>query len=175
MLYSMKIILATLALLASLLTFSHEASAADPWAPVQFLVGTWHGDGKAENAIGKGTTTFTWEVGHQVLVRRDRTEFAATAKESASTYEALMVIYQNPSSGQIEANYFDSGKHVIHYKLAATDKPDSAQFVSDAPGGPVFRLSYVLGASMDLTVTFEIKPPGNEAGFQTMAAGVVHR
>ncbi len=171
----MKTILATLVLLASLLTPSHEARAADPWAPVQFLVGTWQGDGKAEGATGKGTTTFTWEVGHQVLVRRDHTEYAATAKEPASTYEALMVIYQNPSSGQIVANYFDSGKHVIHYKLAATDRPDSAQFVSDAPGGPVFRLSYVLGTGTGLTVTFEIKPPSSGAGFQTVATGVVHR
>ena len=79
-----------------------------------------------------------------------------------------MVIYQNRSSGQIEANYFDSSKHVIHCKLAATDKTDFAQFVSDAPSGPVFRLSFMLGTSTRLTLTFEVKPPGTEAGFQTV-------
>jgi hypothetical protein len=170
----MKNILAGLALCLSLLTCSPKLHAQDRWAPLQFLVGTWNGGGKAEDATGKGTTAFTWEVGHQVLVRRDRTEFAATAKEPAWTYEALMVIYQNPSSGEIEANYFDSGKHVIHYKLAAPDKPNAVQFVSDAAAGPTFRLCYGIAANSDLTITFEMKAPGS-ATFQTVASGVAHK
>ncbi len=144
------------------------------WTPLQFLVGTWQGDGKAEDATGKGVTTFGWEVGHQVLVRRDRTEYSATATRPAFTYEALMVIYKNPASNKIEAQYFDGGNHVIHYKLASGSPPDSAQFLSDAPGGPVFRLSYKLAGGKDLSVTFEMQPPGSGV-FQTVAAGVVHK
>jgi hypothetical protein len=169
----MKNILAAFVLFVTLSTCS-AAKAQDRWTPLQFLVGTWTGGGKAEDATGKGTTAFTWEVGHQVLVRRDRTEFAATAKEPAWTYEALMTIYQDPSSGEIEANYFDSGKHVIHYKLVTPAKADAVQFVSDAAAGPAFRLSYGLTAASDLTITFEMKPPGAVA-FQTVASGVVHK
>lgn len=150
------------------------ASADDAWTPVQFLVGDWKGEGKAEDALGKGGTSFKWEVGHQLLVRRDHTEYAATADHPAFTYEALMVIYKNPASNQIEANYFDSGNHIIHYKLAPAFLANTAQFVSDAAGGPVFRLSYLLANSTDLTVKFELKPPGSDA-FQTVAAGVVHK
>ncbi len=132
---------------------------ADPWTPLKFLVGTWQGDGKAEDAAGKGVTTFDWQVGHQVLVRRDRTEYAATAQHAAFTYEALMVIYKNPSTDKIEAQYFDGGNHVIHYKLVAGSPPDSAQFLSDNAGDPVFRLSYKLTNHKDLSVTFEMQPP----------------
>jgi hypothetical protein len=145
----------------------------DAWTPLQFLVGTWQGDGKAEDAAGKGVTTFGWEVQHQLLVRRDRTEYAATPQKPAFTYEALMVIYKNPASNKIEAQYFDGGNHVIHYQLAADPPPDSAQFVSDAPG-PVFRLSYKLTNRKDLTVTFEMRPSGS-GDFRTIASGVVHK
>ena len=51
----MKNILSGLVLFLFLLTCSTEVRAADAWAPVQFLVGTWNGEGKAEDAAGKGT------------------------------------------------------------------------------------------------------------------------
>ena len=91
------------------------AFAADSatWTPLQFLVGTWQGGGKAEDVQGKGETTFSWDLDTQVMIRRDHTEYAATDKHPAFTYEALMVIYKNPSSDQIEANFYDNGNHVI--------------------------------------------------------------
>ena len=66
------------------------ANAADSkvWTPLEFLVGAWAGDGKAEGASGKGTTVFSWEVSHQLLVRRDHTEYVASADHPASVYEA---------------------------------------------------------------------------------------
>jgi hypothetical protein len=162
-------------ILALLIPFMACADTqTDPWTPLKFLVGTWQGGGKAEDATGKGVTTFDWQVGHQVLVRRDRTEYAATAQHAAFTYEALMVIYKNPASNKIEAQYFDGGNHVIHYKLVAGSTPDSAQFLSDAVGGPAFRLSYKLANHKDLSVTFEMQPPGGST-FQTVASGVVHK
>lgn len=165
----------TLSVLVLLFPFLAGADTeTEPWTPLQFLAGTWQGGGKAEDASGKGVTTFGWEVGHTVMVRRDRTEYSATSQRSAFTYEALMVIYENPASKKIEAQYFDGEKHVIHYKLAPGSPPDSAQFVSDAPSGPVFRLSYKLANQKDLAVTFEMRPPGGSA-FQTVASGVVHK
>jgi hypothetical protein len=146
----------------------------DPWKPLQFLVGTWQGEGKAEDASGKDMTTFDWEVGHQILVRRDRTGYSATAQHAAFTYEALMVIYKNPASNKIEASYFDGDNHIIHYQLVSDSPPDSARFVSDASGGPVFRLSYKLANHKDLSVTFEMQPPGSGV-FKVIASGVVHR
>jgi hypothetical protein len=110
----------------------------EPWAPLEFLAGTWQGDGKAEDASGKGVTTFNWEVGHKVPVHRDRAEYPAMAQRPAFTYEALMVIYENPASKKIEAQYFDGENHVINYKLVPGSPPDSAQFGSDAPGAPCF-------------------------------------
>jgi hypothetical protein len=168
----MKIIFTAIALLLPFLSCADTET--EPWTPLQFLVGTWQGDGKAEDASGKGVTSFGWEVGHKVLVRRDRTEYSATASRPAYTYEALMVIYKNPASNKIEAQYFDGENHIIHYKLIPGLPSDSAQFVSDAPGGPMFRLSYKLVNAKDLTVTFEMRPPGSSA-FQTVASGVVHK
>ena len=168
----MKTILTVLVLLFPFLACADTET--EPWTSMQFLVGTWQGDGKAEDASGKGVTTFDWEVGHTILVRRDRTEYSATAQHPAFTYEALMVIYENPAFKKIEAQYFDGEKHVIHYKLAPGSPPNSAQFVSDAPGGPMFRLSYKLANQKDLAVIFEMRPPGSSA-FQTVASGIVHK
>ncbi len=103
----MKTILAVLTLLFPFLVCADTET--EPWTPLQFLAGTWQGDGKAEDASGRGVTTFAWEVGHKVLVRRDRTEYSATARHPAFTYEALMIIYKNPASNKIEAQYFDGG------------------------------------------------------------------
>jgi hypothetical protein len=162
-------------LLALLLPFIACADAeTDPWKPLQFLVGTWQGDGKAEEASGRGVTTFDWEVGHTILVRRDRTEYSATAQHAAFTYEALMIIYKNPASNKIEASYFDGGNHVIHYKLVSSSEPDFAQFVSDAPGGSVFHLNYKLANQKDLSINFERQTPGSNA-IQMIASGVVHK
>ena len=165
--------LAVTFLCALLPAMPSAVAAADPWDAVRFLTGSWRGDGKAESATGSGTTVFTWEVSNQVLVRRDRTEYAATSQHPAYTYEALMVIYEDAASNGIEASYFDSGNHVLHYKLALHPQPGFVQFLSDSPG-PVFRLSYKLTNPRDLQVTFEMQPPG--AGtFRQVAAGVVHR
>jgi hypothetical protein len=162
-------------LLALLPSFAFATDApTDPWAPLTFLVGTWQGDGKAESATGKGGTTFSWDLEKQILVRRDRTEYAATAEHPAFTYEALMVFYKNPASNGIEASYFDNGNHVLHYRLASTAEPGSLQFLSDAPAGPVFRLSYRLLNPGELSVTFDMKAPAADA-FQQVAAGVVHK
>jgi hypothetical protein len=172
-----------LTLLALLLPFIACADAeTDSWAPLQFLVGTWQGDGMAKDASGKwGTTfdskrvtTFGWEVGHKVLLRRDRTDFFATPQHPAFTYEALMIIYRNPASNKIEAQYFDEGDRVIHYKLVPDLPSNSVQFVSDAASGPVFRLNYKPANPKDLAVTSEVQLPGSDA-FQTVAAGVVHK
>jgi hypothetical protein len=166
-----------------LLPFMARADTeTEPWTPLQFLVGTWQGDGMAKDASGKWVTTFDskrvitfgWEIGHKVLVRRDRTEFFATPQHPAFTYEALTIIYKNPASNKIEAQYFDEGDRVIHFKLVPDLPSNSAQFVSDAASGPVFRLSYKLANQKDLSITSEVQLPGNDA-FQTVAAGVVHK
>jgi hypothetical protein len=168
----MKTLFITFVLLFPLAVLADNSS--DAWTPLQFLVGTWQGGGKAEDAMGKGVTTFGWEVGHQLLVRHDRSEYSATAQHPAFTYEALMVIYKNPQTDKIEAQYFDGGNHVIHYKLVPGSVPDSVQFVSDAPVGPVFRLSYKLANPKDLNITFEMRPPGSDA-FQMIASGAAHK
>jgi hypothetical protein len=166
------------AMLLALAGTSALAAESSVWTPLEFLVGTWQGEGKAEDTSGKGSMSFEWELDRQLLVRRDRTEYAATDKHPAFTHEALMVIYKNPFSEQIEANYYDNEHHVIHYKLAKTGQPDSVhdsiQFVSDSVG-PTFRLSYVQKNATDIAVDFEMKMPGDNAAFQTLASGTVHR
>lgn len=109
--------------------------ADDPWAPLQFLVGDWKGDGNAEGSWGSGITSFRWELGHQVLVRRDATTYEAGAEKPAFTYEALMVIYKSPTSNGIEANYYDSGNHVVSYRLSPDSVSGSARFVSHGFSG----------------------------------------
>ncbi len=151
-----------------------HAADADVWKPLQFLAGTWAGDGQAQGMAGKGTVTFSWEVSHQLLVYREHTEFAAHADHPAATYEAMMVIYKDPSSGQIEANYYGSDQQVTHYKLSGEQRPGTAQFISEAAAGPVFRLTYFLKTPADLALNFEVKLAGADA-FQLLASARGHK
>src|SRR5664279_3855518 len=109
----MKIIFTAMTVLLPFVACGADTET-EPWVPLQFLVGTWQGDGMAKDASGRWVVgsdsrrviTFGWEVGHKVLVRHDRTEYFATPQHPAFTYEALMIIYKNPASNKIEAQYF---------------------------------------------------------------------
>ncbi len=148
-------------------------AADDVWTPVGFLVGNWKGGGNAEGQPGAGTTKFAFDLGHQVLVRRDRSDYPATPGHPAQTYEAMMVIYPDAMTKHLRADYFDDGGHVIHYTLATPGKANEAQFLSDAGPGPAFRLTYDLQKE-SLAIKFEMQPPG-AATYQTIAIGAAEK
>lgn len=75
-----------------------------------------------------------------------------------------MIIYP-ASEGSLEADYYDSEGHRIHYVVDASS-PGRAVFLSDnISGAPRFRLTYELASAGHLGGEFEIAPPGENASF----------
>lgn len=126
----MRFALAALLLLAPTL---FAQPAAPRWESLQFLIGTWTGEGTGQPGAGQGEFSFQPELNNQVLVRRSYNQLA-----SGPRHEDLMIVYLD---GPPRAIYFDSEGHVIHYTVSFPAR-DSVLFESD--DGPKYRLSYAL-------------------------------
>jgi hypothetical protein len=118
---------------AVLLLLASAVYAQPRFESLQFLIGTWAGEGTGQPGAGQGDFSFQPELNGQVLVRRSFNQLA-----SGPRHEDLMIIYLD---GTPRAIYFDSEGHVIHYAMSVP-APNSVVFESN--DGPKYRLSYAL-------------------------------
>jgi hypothetical protein len=134
--------------------------ASDLWASVRYLVGDWLGEGNGKPGEGSGSFSFRFDLGENVLVRRNHSEYPASDGKPAIVHDDLMVCYPDPAGGRILAIYFDNEGHVIHY-VVETDEGGRLVLVSEAnPSSPGFRLTYTKLVGDTVGVKFEIAPPG---------------
>lgn len=128
-----------------------------------FLVGTWTAEGGGAPGEATGSFDFAEGLNGNVLIRKNRADYPATASHPAMTHEDLMIVY--PENGKVRADYYDTEGHVIHYtvNVPATNR---AVFVSDVvAGAPRFRLTYDATVDGQLNGTFETAPPGKPDAF----------
>jgi hypothetical protein len=118
-----------------LLAFATCLRADDLWKPLQFLMGQWNADG--------GACSFDFDLDRKVLIR----------KSYAGPHHDLTVIYADPSTKGLKAIYFDNEDHVIEYKVEAAG--DIVRFVNEG-----YRLTYKKSGENELTLDFDIAPPG---------------
>jgi hypothetical protein len=172
---SSRLVLAIIGLL--LVSFVRDAAAfaaGDPWEPYQYLVGDWVGEGGGRPGQGTGRFSFHWDLQKHVLARRNVAEFPAAQGRPASVHEDLMVIHHG-DDGAMKAVYFDSEGHVIRYTIEVKDQ-GTLVFVSDpSPSAPRFRLSYAKGRADEVSIKFEMAPPGKPDGFRTYLEGKARR
>lgn len=135
------------------------------WQPLAFLLGEWEGVGGGGPGDGSGWFTFTLAAQGAVMVRTNHAEYPATESTPAYAHDDLMVVYHDPDTREMRADYYDNEGHVIRYRVTADsgDGQDNVVFMSDpVPGQARFQLTYTASTLDTLALTFAIAPPGQE-------------
>ncbi len=147
------------------------------WAPFQFLIGTWSGSGSGQpGEASSGSTTFTFELDKNVIVRKNRAEYPPPpGKNTAIVHEDLLIIFRPKGDAQFRAIYFDNEGNVIHYavSLPGLGKP-TVVFESEGNGTTSrFKLVYEAADKDSMSVEFFVAPPGGE--LKSYVKGTVER
>jgi hypothetical protein len=135
---------------------------------LRLLIGEWEGVGAGGPGAGKGVFSFAFDLQNKAIVRKNYAEYPPTANRPAVRHDDLMVIYVDPSSNQILANYFDSEGQQITYKVTPSSDHEAVTFLSEPSAlQPRYRLSYRKLQDGTLSGKFEIAPPGQSEAFKT--------
>jgi hypothetical protein len=137
----------------------------DPWKNLRFLEGTWNAktSGGSAGAQTEGTYTFQFELGGHILARHSTNNAGCKGPADYNCdHHDLLYVYQEAPDQPLQAIYFDSEGHVVHYNVSAPE-PQTAIFLSEASvPGPQFRLTYKL-AGTAMSGTFQMRmPPGSD-------------
>ena len=138
-----------------------RAKAADSWAPLRFLIGTWEAktQGGAAGASGNGSYSFQLELREHVLARHSASGDCKGPADYNCEHSDLLYIYPGAPGKPLEAIYFDNEGHVIHYEVASP-APQTAVFTAyPSQTGPQYRLIYQLTGKM-MEGKFQIRMPG---------------
>src|SRR5262245_10516242 len=146
------------------------------WKDWQFLIGKWTAEGGGQPGQAKaGGFSFELDLQGSVLVRRNYSEYAATASKPASRHDDLMVIYQEPGRGT-RADYYDNEGHIIRYTVTISEDKKSITFLSDPVAtAPTFRLIYRRSSADTVSMEFDIAPPGKPDSFSKYVEGTAKR
>jgi len=168
----MAIIIVCCSILVSNL-FAQQMKQPD-WKGYTFLLGDWVGEGNGTPGEGTGKLTFYLALQNQILIRKNHTEYPATANKPAFTHDDVLIHYCE--NNLVRAIYFDSEGHTIHY--TANFLPDSSELIllgDITPSAPRFRFTYTKIGNEKLKVTFEIAPPGKPEEFSKYLEGIVNK
>jgi hypothetical protein len=173
---TMKKLLVAIFCLAGTMFAAPKPTAADSWKAFGSLLGgTWEGEGSGEPGNGTGGFSFRLDLQGKVMVRRSTSSYPATKDHPAFTHEDLMVISRE-SEAPLRADYYDNEGHVIHYTISVSENGKSAQFLSDlAPSAPRYRLTYESLGTNEVTIKFEIAPPGKPDAFTSYVEAKARR
>jgi hypothetical protein len=149
--------------------------AAEDWGALQYLIGTWAGEGGGDPGQATGSFSFTPDLHGKILLRKSRADYPATKNQPAISHDDLMIIFRDTdenSEGALRSMYFDSEGHIIRYTV--TMFGDRIIFTSDpSRSAPQYRFTYTRQSTDELKMKFEIAPPGR--GFGTYLDGAAKR
>jgi hypothetical protein len=143
-------------------------SAPAAWAPLEFLLGEWIGEGGGAPGQGTGGFSFQPDLEQKILVRKNRAEYPTTKDRPAFRHDDLTIVYQQPGAERLRAIYFDNEGHVIDYAVEVSGDRSTVQFVSEpSTSNPRYRLTYRRTGDETVAIKFEISPPGKADSFST--------
>ncbi len=149
-------------------SIAQKESNASLWAPLEFLLGEWVGEGGGDPGQGVGGFSFKWDLDKKIIVRTNFADYPATKERAAFSHHDLTVLYPDSAAGGLRAIYFDNEGHIIHYRIPQSSDPDLVQFVSDpTPSAARYRLTYKKTGGAAVSIKFEIAPPGKPDSFAT--------
>jgi hypothetical protein len=154
-------------LLLAMMTASAWSQPLDRWKDLRFLIGEFTGEGGGSGVgQGMGAYTFLPELGGKILMRRNVADYPAANGDPATHHEDVMTVYAEADGRNLEAIYFDSEGHVIHYAVEVVNGGKSVTFTSAAQAGqPRYRLTYRDSGKGLVDGRFEVAPPGKPEAF----------
>lgn len=162
--------------LAAALLAAQPAKSDTSWDQLSFLLGEWTGEGDGQPGQGAGGFSFLPDLEKNVLVRKNRADYAATKDRPAFSHTDLMIVYREPGAVRMRAIYFDSEGHVIHYTVDPSADGKAVQFLSDSStANPRYRLTYTKTGDDTVGIQFEIAVPAKPDFFTTYIQAKAHR
>jgi hypothetical protein len=150
------------------LTINSSGQQNSSWTKWAWLIGEWRGEGSGEPGKGGGVFSFRPDLNEKILVRKDHSEYPATAKRPAVIHDGLLIVYLDFSGNPSKAIYFDNEGHTINYSIDYSDK--NIILLSDKiPNAPLFRLTYTLLGNETINTKFEMSQDGEK--FMTYIEG----
>ena len=146
------------------------------WQDWNFLLGEWDlgQGGGVPGKASSGYFSLTPDLGGQILVRKNHSEYSATSGKPVIVHDDLMIVYREAVA--IKALYSDNEGHVIHYNVSLSPDKKRITFLSErTTGQPQYRLTYENLGQDAVDVVFEIAPPDKPDQFSKYVEGVVRR
>jgi hypothetical protein len=144
---------------------------------LQFLVGDWKGVlGGSINGTDMGvcTDSFHWDLQKNVIVNRVTSTYPPENGKPGYTYEALMVLAKDATTGGVSGEDYDSVGDDLRFTLVQTGEPGTAVFLCKSVAeNVVFRSTYHLTDPNTCTIDFEMQMAGKP--FVSYATGKINR
>jgi len=143
----------------------HAQKNAVNWDKWSYLIGEWINYGNGQPEQGKGSFSFTKDLGGQIIIRKNHAEFPASEKQAASSHDDMLIIYADNGGIPGRAIYFDNEGHILNYSITYSDS--SIVLIHEQKQSfPGFRLTYSKINSKRVNVKFEISYPQKPDAFK---------
>lgn len=128
------------------------------------LIGEWTGAGTGAPGEGNGGFTFQRDLQGKVTVRKNFAQYPATKDRPAYRHDDLMVTYED-SSKTLRADYWDNEGHVIRYAMVTSPDRCVVTFESQRTAtDAAYKLRYTFKSPDEVSIDFQIAPPGKDFG-----------
>ena len=171
---SLKFLLVFLALFS--VSSAHAKPVGPPWDRLQFLIGDWIGAEGIYGVAGSPVSlSFSFDLQKKVIVHKIHADYSSVLGRAAYAGDGLMIIYPDPVTRKLRADYFDSGGNVLHYTAELSSDDQSVTFISESDKiGHHFRTTYFKRKDGALGIKTMMAEPGRN-DFHLMNEGAAYK